>query len=60
MADQLEILKLERTDAWYEYLHDTRGQQGAKYEKIEPWAWARLKQRLRLLASRERELRSAA
>lgn len=60
MSEQLEILSLERTDAWYEYLHDTRGQSDHRYAKVEPWAWARLQQRLKAIRARESKLRPAA
>lgn len=52
MSEQLEILAIERQDAWYEYLHDTRGQRGDRYERIEAWAWARLQARLRAIRAR--------
>lgn len=51
---QLEFLAIERQDAWYEYLHATRGQQAYRYEEIEPWAWKRLEQRLAAIKARER------
>lgn len=60
MAGQLELLQHERQDAWYEYLHDTRGQRGTRYAEVEPWAWARLQQRLTAIRARERSLKQPA
>src|SRR5215211_4866387 len=42
-----ELLLIEEADAWFEYLEATRGQSEARYKEVEPWAWARLRQRLR-------------
>ena len=42
-----ELLQLEEADAWFEYLESTRGQAETRYAELEPWAWARLSQRLR-------------
>ena len=42
-----ELLQLEEADAWFEYLESTRGQSETRYAELEPWAWARLSQRLR-------------
>jgi hypothetical protein len=50
-----ELLRLEETDAWFEYLEATRELEGRRYEEGEPWAWARLTQRLD--GVRERHLR---
>ena len=38
---------IEEADAWFEYLEATRGQTALRYREVEPWAWARLRQRLR-------------
>lgn len=38
-AQQLQI---EEADAWAEYLEATRGQVGAQYYEVEPWASVRL------------------
>ena len=42
-----ELLQIEEADAWFEYLESTRGQCESRYAELEPWAWARLTQRLR-------------
>ena len=58
--DAYELLVIEEADAWFEYLEATRDQSEIRYREIEPWAWARLTQRLRALAARRARLRSAA
>jgi hypothetical protein len=55
-----EILLIEEADAWFEYLDATRGQTGVRYLEIEPWAWSRLRQRLRAIKARRARLRAAA
>ena len=55
-----ELLLIEESDAWLEYLETTRGQSAARYGELEPWAWARLSQRLRAIRTRRAKLRSAA
>ena len=55
-----EILLIEEADAWFEYLDATRGQAGVRYLEIEPWAWSRLRQRLRAIKARRARLRAAA
>ena len=55
-----ELLLIEEADAWFEYLEATRGQAATRYREIEPWAWARLTQRLRAIAARRARLRPAA
>ncbi len=63
MAEQAhaeELLQIEEADAWFEYLEATRGQTEARYVEIEPWAWARLSQRLRAVRGRRARLRPAA
>jgi hypothetical protein len=47
-----ELLWIEEADAWFEYADATCGEVGSRYAEIEPWAWARLQQRLRQLAAR--------
>ena len=47
-----ELLQLEEADAWFEYLESTRGQTETRYAEVEPWAWARLSQRLRAVRAR--------
>ena len=41
-----ELLQIEEADAWFEYLEATRAQSKSRYAEVEPWAWARLSQRL--------------
>lgn len=55
-----ELLQIEEADAWFEYLEATRGQSETRYAEIEPWAYARLSQRLRALRARRARLRPAA
>ena len=55
-----ELLQLEEADAWFEYLEATRGQLETRYAELEPWAWARLSQRLRAVGARRARLRPAA
>jgi hypothetical protein len=56
----LELLQIEEADAWFEYLEATREHRGPHYREVEPWAWARLRQRLRLIRSRGDRLLPAA
>lgn len=55
-----ELLQIEEADAWFEYLEATRGQTETRYQELEPWAWARLNQRLRAVRARRARLRPAA
>jgi hypothetical protein len=55
-----ELLLIEEADAWFEYLESTRGQSELRYKEVEPWAWARLTQRLRAIRARRARLRPAA
>jgi hypothetical protein len=55
-----ELLLIEEADAWFEYLEATRGQSAPRYKELEPWAWARLSQRLRVIRTRRAKLRSVA
>jgi hypothetical protein len=55
-----ELLLIEEADAWFEYLEATRGQSLLRYGEIEPWAWARLTQRLRAIKTRRAKLRPKA
>lgn len=55
-----ELLLIEEADAWFEYLESTRGQSALRYVEVEPWAWARLSQRLRAIRTRRSKLRPAA
>jgi hypothetical protein len=55
-----ELLLIEEADAWFEYLEATRSQSELRYRELEPWAWARLRQRLRAVKTRRAKLRPAA
>jgi hypothetical protein len=55
-----ELLLIEEADAWFEYLEATRGQSATRYVEVEPWAWARLAQRLRAVRTRRSKLRATA
>jgi hypothetical protein len=57
--DPRELLLIEEADAWFEYLAATRSQSPTRYGEIEPWAWARLSQRLRAIRTRRAKLRPA-
>jgi len=55
-----ELLLIEEADAWFEYLEATRAQSALRYREVEPWAWARLNQRLRAVRARRAKLKAAA
>lgn len=55
-----ELLLIEEADAWFEYADATKAEQGSRYAEIEPWAWARLQQRLRLVRTRRGRLATAS
>src|SRR3954453_13548814 len=55
-----ELLLIEEADAWFEYLEATRAQSALRYKEVEPWAWARLTQRLRAIKTRRPKLKPAA
>jgi hypothetical protein len=55
-----ELLMIEEADAWFEYLEATRAQSAVRYKDVEPWAWARLSQRLRAVRAKRAKLRPAA
>src|SRR2546421_6877997 len=55
-----ELLLIEEADAWFEYLEATRAQSALRYKEVEPWAWARLTQRLRAIQTRRAKLAPAA
>jgi hypothetical protein len=57
--EALELLLIEEADAWFEYLEATRNQSATRYQELEPWAWARLNQRLRAIRTRRAKLRPA-
>ena len=54
-----ELLLIEEADAWFEYLEATRAQTEPRYREVEPWAWARLSQRLRAVRTKRAKLRPA-
>jgi hypothetical protein len=59
--DAEEALAIEEADAWFEYLEAVRAHNAnGRYDEIEPWAWARLRQRLRDVDSERSRLRPAA
>ena len=59
--DVQEALLIEEADAWFEYLEATRAEESAeRYLEVEPWAWARLSQRLRAIRQKRARLRPAA
>jgi hypothetical protein len=58
--EAFELLLIEEADAWFEYLEATRGQSEIRYKEVEPWAWARLTQRVRAIRTRRAKLRPAA
>jgi hypothetical protein len=60
MREAEELLLIEEADAWFEYLEATRSQSETRYREVEPWAWARLSQRLRAIRARRAKLRPAA
>jgi hypothetical protein len=55
-----ELLQIEEADAWFEYLEATRAQSALRYKEVEPWAWARLHQRLRAIKTKRQKLKPAA
>ena len=55
-----ELLLIEEADAWFEYADATKTESGSRYAEIEPWAWARLQQRLRLVRARRARLNPAS
>jgi hypothetical protein len=57
--EAIELLLIEEADAWFEYLEATRGQSQTRYGELEPWAWARLSQRLRAIGARRSRLQPA-
>jgi hypothetical protein len=59
IEEAFELLLIEEADAWFEYLEATRGQSELRYAEVEPWAWARLSQRLRAVRARRARLRPA-
>ena len=59
--DVREALLIEEADAWFEYLEATQAEIATgRYDEVEPWAWARLHQRLRAVERKRQGLRPAA
>ncbi len=58
--EAFELLMIEEADAWFEYADATKGLKQGGYAEIEPWAWARLQQRLRAIRARRARLQPAA
>jgi hypothetical protein len=58
--DPHDLLLIEEADAWFEYLAATRAQTAARYGEVEPWAWARLTQRLRAIKTKRAKIQPAA
>jgi hypothetical protein len=59
--EEHEALAVEEADAWFEYLESVRAEDWTgRYEEVEPWAWARLTQRLRAVERKRSRLRPAA
>jgi hypothetical protein len=54
-----EMLKLEATAAWDEYLAATRDVPVHRYDQVEAWAWVRLASKLRAIHAREHALVAA-
>jgi len=54
-----ELLLIEEADAWFEYADATKTERGSRYAEIEPWAWARLQQRLRVVRTRRARIATA-
>ena len=56
--DRHEALLIEEADAWFEYLEATQAEaETGRYDEVEPWAWARLNQRLRAVERKRTGLR---
>ena len=56
-----EALLIEEADAWFEYLEAIQAEAATgRYDEVEPWAWARLNQRLRSVDRKRTALRPAA
>lgn len=53
----VDVLAADLCAAWAEYLESTGHQFTDRYEDIEPWAWARLQRRLKVIAARRKALK---
>jgi hypothetical protein len=61
LRDAHEALAIEEADAWFEYLEAVRAHaDDGRYDEVEPWAWARLSQRLRAVEGERVRARPAA
>ncbi|MBA2614586.1 MAG: hypothetical protein H0U90_02225 [Actinobacteria bacterium] len=61
MREAQEALAIEEADAWFEYLEAVRAHERTnRYDEVEPWAWARLLQRLRIVERERARLQPAA
>jgi hypothetical protein len=59
--DGHEALAIEEADAWFEYLEAVRAHtRSGRYDEVEPWAWARLRQRLKAVESERTHASPAA
>jgi hypothetical protein len=59
--DERDALAVEEADAWFEYLESTQAELSTgRYDELEPWAWARLRQRLKAIERKRARLRPAA
>jgi hypothetical protein len=56
-VEALRRLAIEEADAWFEYLASTRDQPEHRYREAEPWAWARLQQRIRGVTARRAKVK---
>jgi hypothetical protein len=60
-SEAREALAIEEADAWFEYLEAVRAHAPTgRYDEVEPWAWARLTQRLRIVETERSRLHAAA
>ena len=54
--DVRELLEIEETAAWFDYLQVTRDAPEPCYSDVELWAWSRLCGRLNSIRARRAEL----
>lgn len=57
LEEELERLLIAEADAWCVYLDATRSIHGIEYAVVEPWAWARLRIKLRAVERRRARLK---
>jgi hypothetical protein len=61
IEETAEAFMIEEADAWFEYLEVTQAEIATgRYDEVEPWAWARLNQRLHAVERKRSGVRSAA